>query len=93
MTLSDAGLVRYYDRLESKERFRAWLEAAGRDDQREQERLVESCPQRVPWPGGRPALGAVYVGAGTPGAHGSPVSIAPRRRLAADFAYSGLRLA
>jgi hypothetical protein len=44
---NDNGLSHRYHLLEPHERFRAALEAAARGDDRERQRLVDTCPQRT----------------------------------------------
>jgi hypothetical protein len=46
VTVKQNGIVHRYDRLEPEERFRAALEAAARDDDREYDRLWDTCPMR-----------------------------------------------
>lgn len=41
------GLAKLYDRLTPEERFRLDVEATARGDERESEKLVESCPRRA----------------------------------------------
>lgn len=43
--MSGKGLHRHYDRLDAEERFRLDVLATARDDSRESERLVSSCPR------------------------------------------------
>jgi hypothetical protein len=43
--VSGKGLHRHYDRLDAEERFRLDVLATARDDSRESERLVSSCPR------------------------------------------------
>src|SRR5215218_7429234 len=43
--MSKNGLHRHYDRLEADERFRLDVLAMAREDSRESERLVASCPR------------------------------------------------